>query len=57
MGAIFPNKTPAWLYPWLARVPYKMPLVGISQLVVARKEAGDGVDRQASPPDPRTARA
>jgi SAM-dependent methyltransferase len=42
VGIIFPNKTPAWLYPWLARVPYEIPLVGISQLVVARKEAGAG---------------
>lgn len=36
-GLIFPNRTPAWIYPALRAAPYRVPLVGISQLVVAHK--------------------
>lgn len=36
VGLIFPNKTPSWLYPALAALPFRIPLIGISQLVVAR---------------------
>jgi SAM-dependent methyltransferase len=34
-GLIFPNKTPEPLYPLLSRLPFRIPRVGISQLVVA----------------------
>lgn len=34
-GCIFPNKTPERLYPLLRKVPFSIPVVGISQLVVA----------------------
>lgn len=34
-GLIFPNRTPAPLYPLLRALPFRIPWVGISQLVVA----------------------
>jgi SAM-dependent methyltransferase/uncharacterized protein YbaR (Trm112 family) len=34
-GLIFPNKTPAPLYALLKHLPYRVPFVGISQLVIA----------------------
>jgi ubiquinone/menaquinone biosynthesis C-methylase UbiE len=36
-GCIFPNMTPIWLFPLLRRVPYRVPLVGISNWVLAKK--------------------
>ncbi len=36
-GLIFPNKTPQALFQFLRHVPYRVPFVGISQLVVAEK--------------------
>jgi ubiquinone/menaquinone biosynthesis C-methylase UbiE len=35
VGLIFPNKTPEWLYPVLRAMPFRVPLIGISQLVLA----------------------
>jgi SAM-dependent methyltransferase/uncharacterized protein YbaR (Trm112 family) len=35
VGLIFPNKTPEALFPVLARLPFRVPKIGISQLVVA----------------------
>lgn len=37
VGVTFPNKTPEWLYPLVRRLPFRVPLLGISQLLVARK--------------------
>jgi SAM-dependent methyltransferase len=36
-GLIFPNRTPRWLFGGLRALPYRLPLVGITQLVVASK--------------------
>jgi SAM-dependent methyltransferase len=36
-GCIFPNVTPLWLFPLLRRMPYQIPLIGISNWVVASK--------------------
>jgi SAM-dependent methyltransferase/uncharacterized protein YbaR (Trm112 family) len=36
VGLIFPNKTPASVYPLLKRLPFRLPYIGISHLVVAR---------------------
>lgn len=36
-GLIFPNKTPAPLYQVLKHAPFRVPFIGISQLVVAEK--------------------
>jgi SAM-dependent methyltransferase len=36
-GLIFPNKTPGWLFPLLSRLPYRVPLIGISHVVIAEK--------------------
>lgn len=36
VGLIFPNRTPPWLYPALRALPFRVPLIGISNLVVAR---------------------
>ena len=36
VGLIFPNRTPQWLYHALRPLPFRVPLVGISNLVVAR---------------------
>lgn len=35
VGLIFPNKTPAWLFALLRRAPFRIPGIGISQLVIA----------------------
>ena len=37
-GLILPNRTPPVLFPLLVRAPFRFPVVGISQLVVAEKE-------------------
>jgi hypothetical protein len=37
VGLIFPNKTPERLFPWLRRLPFRVPQIGISQLVIAEK--------------------
>lgn len=36
-GLIFPNKTPGWLFPLLSRLPYRIPFIGISHVVIAEK--------------------
>ena len=36
-GALFPNVTPLSLARWLSALPYRLPLLGISQLVVLEK--------------------
>lgn len=36
-GLIFPNKTPEAVYPLLAKLPFHVPRVGISQLVIAER--------------------
>jgi SAM-dependent methyltransferase len=38
-GCIFPNVTPAWLFPLLQRMPYRLPGLGISNWVLGRKPA------------------
>ncbi len=37
VGLVFPNKTPRWLAAALRRLPFRVPLLGISQLVIAEK--------------------
>ena len=37
VGLIFPNKTPRWLYPALRAMPFRVPLVGISQVALAER--------------------
>lgn len=37
VGCIFPNRTPEWMFYILRRVPFKVPVVGISHLVITRK--------------------
>lgn len=39
-GLLFPNVTPLWLARRLVRLPYRMPVVGISQLVVVERGGG-----------------
>ncbi len=46
VGVVFPNKTPNALYPLLARVPFRLPWIGISHLVIARVR--DGADSNPS---------
>jgi SAM-dependent methyltransferase len=41
-GALFPNITPLPLARVLAALPYRLPLIGISQLVVLEKDLADG---------------
>lgn len=36
-GWIFPNKTPTWLYPILAQLPYSLPGIGITNWIVAKR--------------------
>jgi SAM-dependent methyltransferase len=36
-GVLFPNVTPLWLARGLVRLPYRVPIVGISQLVVVER--------------------
>lgn len=36
-GWVFPNKTPEWMYRTVRRLPYRLPLLGISSVVVAEK--------------------
>src|SRR5690606_38000534 len=36
-GWIFPNKTPEWLFALLRQVPYRLPFVGISSVIIAEK--------------------
>ena len=35
-GCIFPNKTPRFLFPLLRLLPYRLPIVGITNVLVAR---------------------
>ncbi|NQU22877.1 MAG: class I SAM-dependent methyltransferase [Candidatus Nealsonbacteria bacterium] len=35
-GCLFPNKTPRAIFPLLRRVPYRIPLVGITNCMIAR---------------------
>lgn len=37
VGCIFPNKTPYWLFQILCRIPFQVPVVGISNFVVGAK--------------------
>jgi ubiquinone/menaquinone biosynthesis C-methylase UbiE len=37
VGCIFPNMTPAWLFPLVKRLPFIQPYTGISIAVIARK--------------------
>lgn len=39
-GLLFPNITPLWLARRLVRLPYRMPVIGISQLVVVERGGG-----------------
>jgi SAM-dependent methyltransferase len=41
-GALFPNITPLPLARLLAALPYRLPVIGISQLVVLERDADDG---------------
>jgi SAM-dependent methyltransferase len=34
-GCLFPNKTPQWLFPFLRLFPYRLPLIGISNCLIA----------------------
>ncbi len=36
-GLVFPNKTPGWLASVFRRLPFRVPFLGISQLVIAEK--------------------
>lgn len=36
-GCVFPNVTPIPLARWLTRMPYRLPLIGTSQLVIVEK--------------------
>ncbi|MBU1247845.1 MAG: class I SAM-dependent methyltransferase [Proteobacteria bacterium] len=36
-GLIFPNKTPQWLFPLLRLLPFRLPLFGISQVLLLEK--------------------
>lgn len=37
-GLIFPNRTPRWLFEIARHLPYRIPLIGISQLALGTKE-------------------
>ena len=47
-GWIFPNKTPVALFVALRALPYRLPLMGISQLAVAEKRT-ESLDSSNSP--------
>ena len=38
VGLIFPNKTPGWLFALLKRMPFRIPLVGISHVLLLEKD-------------------
>ncbi len=36
-GIIFPNKTPLWIFPFLSKMPFVIPFVGISNFIICEK--------------------
>ena len=36
VGTFTPNRTPMWLYRILASLPYRMPVIGISNMALGR---------------------
>jgi SAM-dependent methyltransferase len=47
-GWIFPNKTPAWMFRMVKRLPYRLPLLGITSCMIARRDGALPAERHSA---------